>query len=111
VYEPQSCQKYLAIQDCSNYIRTLSFFTNVSFLFEFSYCVLYTTAGYNMTQDACCFPEANSTEITCNVTIYLPPSMVEEGRVTLELDATDHNLVCSQSQLNVTIKNTGAGAY
>ena len=72
---------------------------------------VYTTAGYNMTQDDCCFTEANSSEITCNVTIYLPPSMVGESRLTLELVSTDYNLVCSQSQLNMTIENTGAGVY
>ena len=72
---------------------------------------LYTAADYNMTQEKCCFTEANNSEITCNVTIYLPPSMVGESRLTLELVSTDYNLVCSQSQLNVTIENTGAGVY
>ena len=64
-----------------------------------------------MTQDDCCFTDVNSSEITCNVTIYLPPSMLGESRVTLELNSTEYNLVCSQSQLNVTIENTGAGVY
>ena len=85
---------------------TIHCLSSPKFHFRSNSLTVYTAAGYNMT---CCFPEANSTEITCNV--YLPPSMVEERRVTLELDATDHNLVCSQSQLNVTIKNIGAGAY
>lgn len=70
---------------------------------------VYTAAGYNKTQGDCCFTDANSSEITCNVTIHLPHSMVGESRVTLDLVSTDHNLVCSQSQLSVTIENTGAG--
>ena len=90
---------------------TIHCLSSPMFHFHSNTLSVYTAAGYNMTQDACCFLEANSTEITCNVTVYLPPSMVEESRVTLELHTTDHNFVCSQSQLNVTIKNTGAGAY
>ena len=91
---------------------TIHCLSSPMFHFRSNSLTVYTAAGYNMTmtQDDCCFPEANSTEITCNVTIFLTPSMVEESRVTLELNATDHNFVCSQSQLNVTIKNTGAGA-
>ena len=57
-----------------------------------------------MTQDPCCFPEANSTEVTCNMTIdALPSFMVEEEVFIVELDPTNHNLVCNQSQLIVTV--------
>lgn len=71
---------------------------------------LYTTLGCNLPQDACCFPKANSTNISCNITIDLPSSMVEEdSSLILELCTTNHNLVCNQSQLTVTVVNTGAG--
>ena len=71
----------------------------------FSYSFFQYHLGLNLTQDPCCFPEANSTEVTCNITIdALPSSTVgEERSLKLKLDRNGHNLVCNQSQLIVTV--------
>ena len=52
---------------------------------------------------ACCFSEANITEISCNVTISGLSTTVRRQIVQLQLEPTDHNLVCNQSVLSVEV--------
>ena len=52
---------------------------------------------------ACCFSEANITEISCDVTVSGLNTTVMKQIVPLQLEPTDHNLACNQSVLSVEV--------
>lgn len=66
----------------------------------------YTDAFIN--DDGCCFNESNSTETSCHVRVPgLDTSAVEKQNISLQLETTNHNLVCDQGLLPVIVDILG----
>ena len=66
----------------------------------------FTDETYSLRPDHCCFSsETNSTTTSCNVSVSgLNTSTVGGQRLPLELEPTDHNLVCNENVLSLTVE-------
>lgn len=65
--------------------------------------LLYLAYLADDANDSCCFSETSSSETSCNVSVTLNRIAVRNERIPLQLENTDHNLVCSQSLLLVEV--------
>ena len=66
--------------------------------------LLYLTYIADDANDSCCFSETSSSETSCNVSVTrLSRIAVGNERITLQLEHTDHNLVCNQSLFLVEV--------
>ena len=66
----------------------------------------FTDETYFLRPDHCCFSsETNSTTTSCNVSVSgLNTSTVGGQRLPLQLEPTDHNLVCNENVLSLTVE-------
>ena len=66
----------------------------------------FTDETYSLRPDRCCFSsETNSPTTSCNVSVSgLNTSTVGGQRLPLQLEPTDHNLVCNESVLSLIVE-------